>query len=83
MGLKDDIIAKLPESARVTNSKYEGANVILYTSSKDFLTSSGAIIRKLVDEFKKRIEVRADSKLLAAAETVEQAVLKNRNCYYY
>jgi len=76
MGLKDNIIAKLPESARVTKSKYEGANVILYTANKDFLLKSGSSIRKLVDEFKKRIEVRADPKILHPIDSVESEVLK-------
>lgn len=76
MGLKEDIIDKLPSNAQVTGSRYEGANVILYTSSKNFLNNSGATIRKLVDQFKKRIEVRADPKILAPIETVEIEVKK-------
>jgi len=76
MGLKDNIIAKLPADAKVTGSKYEGANVILYTANKEFLLKSGGVIRKLVDEFKKRIEVRADSKILFPAQNVEAEIVK-------
>ncbi len=76
MSIKDQIIGKLPSTAKITSSAYEGANMILYTNSQDFLLNNGQAIRKLVDEFKKRIEVRADSKLLAPTETVETEVMK-------
>lgn len=76
MGLKDEIIKKLPSRYKVTSSYYEGANVILYTSSNEFLNNGGDVIRKLVSEFKKRIEVRADSKLLAPVDIVESEILK-------
>jgi len=75
MGLKDEIIAKLPSNVKISNAKYEGANVVLYTSDKDFLINNGGEIRKLVDTFKKRIEVRADSKLLAPVTEVEKEVM--------
>lgn len=76
MGLKDEIIAKLPSRIKVTSASYEGANVILYTSDKEFLLNGSPTIMKLVNEFKKRIEVRADSKLLANADIVELEITK-------
>jgi len=76
MGIIKEIMSELPSTAKITGSTYEGANIILYTNSKEFLLDNAPMIRKLVDQFKKRIEVRADSKLLAPVDIVEKEVMK-------
>jgi KH/beta-lactamase-domain protein len=63
MTILDEILAKLPRDAAITSSNYEGANIVLYTKNKTFFLHGGDIIKQLVSEFKKRIELRADSSI--------------------
>jgi len=57
-----DIQKKLP---KVINSEnFEGANIVLYTSDIEFFRDNKGKIKELVNEFKKRIELRTDPSLL-------------------
>lgn len=66
------ILEKLPKDSSIVNHSYEGANIVLYTKSKTFFNHGGDIIRHLVGEFKKRIDLRADSSI----RMEEEAALK-------
>lgn len=73
----DEILNKVPKDAKISSSKYEGANIILYTKSKRFFKYGGDIIYKLVEEFKKRIELRADPKLRMPEEKAKKTIKKS------
>jgi KH/beta-lactamase-domain protein len=77
------IIDKIPKSKQISNQSYEGANIILYTKSKEFFNKGIPLIRELVSEFKKRIELRLDPDSLKtekkAEEIVRELVLKSAN----
>ena len=74
MGVLDEILQKLPKDAGITSSAYEGANIVLYTKSKTFFAHGGDIIRQLVSEVKKRIDLRADDSLLKDEEKAEKFI---------
>ncbi len=74
MTLIDEILEKLPSDAMIASHSYEGANIVLYTKNKKFFEHGGDTIRNLVDEFKKRIDLRADSSIRMNAEEVEKEV---------
>ena len=77
----EQILDKLPSDAKIASHSYEGANIVLYTKSASFFKHGGDIIRHLVDEVKKRIDLRADSSLRmneeAANAFVEKMMPKN------
>lgn len=77
MSILDEIMNKIPPDAKITNTCYEGANIILYTKNKSFFLHGGDIIRRLVEDFKKRIELRADSSIRVDEETTLQIVREN------
>ncbi|MBU0962968.1 MAG: beta-CASP ribonuclease aCPSF1 [Nanoarchaeota archaeon] len=52
------------EKSGITESYFEGANIVLYTKNKDFFLDNNGIIRDIVDKVKKRIELRADPSIL-------------------
>ena len=56
------IIEKLHSS--ITEANFEGANIVLYTNNENFFREGEGRIKELVDEIKKRIELRADQKIL-------------------
>jgi uncharacterized protein len=72
----DEILNELPSEAKISDTFFEGANIILYTSSKDFFLNKGDAIRKVVEKIKKRVELRPDPSLCMGIEKAETAIKK-------
>jgi len=70
----DDIKKMLPPGSNISEIRYEGSDIVLYTDSKDFFLDNGDTVRKLVSELKKRIEVRPSSKLFKQPESAEEKI---------
>jgi uncharacterized protein len=62
-----EILKKLPPKS-TSEAGFEGANIVLYTKDKDFFLDNKGIIRELVGEFKKRIELRPDPSITLSEE---------------
>ncbi|MEA3330060.1 MAG: beta-CASP ribonuclease aCPSF1 [Nanoarchaeota archaeon] len=67
-----EITGSLPKV--ISESGFEGANIVIYTDSSDFFISGENQIKELVNKFKKRIELRADKKLLESEEIVKKVL---------
>lgn len=67
-----DIQKELPKS--ITSANFEGANIVLYTDDLDFFRNNDGKIKELVNQFKKRIELRADPLLLKTQEETEKII---------
>ena len=67
-----DIQRELPKI--ISSANFEGANIVLYTDEIDFFRDNNGKIKELVNQFKKRIELRADSKLLKTQEETEEII---------
>ena len=72
----DEINEHLPKNADITTSAFEGANIVLYTKSKDFFLDNNGIIKKIVDIIKKRVELRPDPSLTMDMEKAKDLVEK-------
>ena len=72
----EEILNELPSDAKVSDTYFEGANIIVYTSSKDFFLNKGEVIRKIVQKIKKRVELRPDPSLCMAVEKAEKEIRK-------
>jgi predicted metal-dependent RNase len=48
----------------VSEASFEGANIVLYTKNEEFFKNGEGKIREIVNDIKKRIELRADIKIL-------------------
>ncbi|HLC52645.1 MAG TPA: beta-CASP ribonuclease aCPSF1 [Candidatus Nanoarchaeia archaeon] len=68
-----EIIKVLPEG-KISDAAFEGANIILYTKDKDYFIDNQGTIRKAVQEFKKRIELRPDPSLCLEPEKAEKII---------
>src|SRR3989338_7449191 len=66
------ILEELPKT--VTDAIFEGANIVLYTADKSFVRTGEEKIREVVNKIKKRIELRADQKILASQEETEKTI---------
>lgn len=58
----------------VSDAIFEGANIVLYTEDKDFFKNGEEKIKEIVGKIKKRIELRADEKILANEEETEKTI---------
>ncbi len=62
--------------SKITEAVFEGANIVLYTDNEKFFKEGESQIKEIVNEFKKRIELRADPKILMEQEKVKEEVMK-------
>jgi len=69
-----DVQKELPKV--ISSANFEGANIVLYTNDIEFFRDNEGKIKELVNKFKKRIELRADSSLLKSKEETEK-IIKN------
>jgi len=61
---------------QVKEANFEGANIVLYTDNEKFFKEGEGKIKSIVDEIKKRIELRADTKILMDKDETEKAIRK-------
>ena len=69
MEILDRIKDKL--HGKVKEANFEGANIVLYTDNENFFREGEGEIKRIVDEIKKRIELRADQKILPSKESFQ------------
>lgn len=60
----------------IQEASFEGANIVLYTRNENFFKDDNGKIREIVNDIKKRIELRADTKLLKKKEEVQESIKK-------
>ncbi len=70
-----EILKQLPEG-KISDTAFEAANIVLYTKDKKFFLDNEGEIRKVVDMFKKRIELRPDPSILMDPEKAEREIRK-------
>lgn len=58
----------------ISEASFEGANIVLYTKNEKFFKDDGGKIREIVNDIKKRIELRADIKILKDKDEVEKKI---------
>lgn len=68
-----EILKFLPED-KISEAVFEGANIVLYTKDRDFFLNNEGAIKKVVDEIKKRIELRPDPTIVMDQEDAEKKI---------
>lgn len=74
-----DIIKEMEKrlpAGKVSESAFEGANVVLYTKDPKFFLEGRPKIKELVSEFKKRIELRADPSICRDIDETKEVINK-------
>jgi len=71
-----DILKNIQEqlSEDISEAIFEGANIVLYTTNEKFFREGEAKIKRIVDQIKKRIELRADQKILLDQSKTEKKI---------
>lgn len=73
-----DILKNITEQlqGKIKEASFEGANIVLYTDNENFFKNPEGKIKEIVNQVKKRIELRADSKILMEQEQAEKEIKK-------
>ena len=73
-----DILKKITDrfKDKITDASFEGANIVLYTNNEKFFKEGEGKIKEIVNEIKKRIELRSDQKILLEKEKTEEEIRK-------
>ena len=74
MDILKEIKGRLGE--KVTDECFESANIVLYTNNEKFFKEGEGKIKEIVNEIKKRIELRADQKILLEQSKAEKEIRK-------
>ena len=71
-----DILENIKESlpGSINAAVFEGANIVLYTTDKEFFKTGDSKIKEAVDRIKKRIELRVDKSILASEVETEKTI---------
>ncbi|MCL9815444.1 beta-CASP ribonuclease aCPSF1 [Natronocalculus amylovorans] len=73
--LKTDVEQQIPNDITVTDVKYEGPELVLYTPDPKRFAGDGELVRKLASKFRKRITIRPDPTALTDTTTAEEKIL--------
>ena len=74
MDILKTITEKFP--GKITEANFEGANIVLYTDNENFFKEGERRIKEIVAEIKKRVELRADKKILPEGNETEEKIKK-------
>jgi len=74
--LFEKVKSNLPKEAEISDIKYEGCEIVLYTKSKDFFASDSMLIKNLVTSLKKRIILRPDPSICIDSEKATEIIKK-------
>ncbi|MEK6808990.1 MAG: beta-CASP ribonuclease aCPSF1, partial [Nanoarchaeota archaeon] len=68
-----EILRQLPEN-KISDAAFEAANIVLYTKDQEFLLDNNGAIKRVVDNIKKRVELRPDPSITMAQEIAEKEI---------
>ncbi len=71
----DEVLKQLPKD-KISEACFEAANIVLYTKDKEFFLDNSGMIKKVVDDIKKRVELRPDPSITMDQEKAEKAIKK-------
>src|SRR3989338_9306617 len=71
-----EILSCIPNKEDISETAFEGANIILYTKNKSFLLDNNGLIKDIVDKIKKRVELRPDPSITMDAEDAKKIINK-------
>ncbi len=70
----DEVLKDIPAEVKISDAVFEGADIVLYTKNKEFFLDNKGVIKQIVDNIKKRVEVRADPSILLDMEETKKKI---------
>jgi len=75
LSLLKELDKNLPSDAQISEAKFEGSEMVLYTKNAEFFKQSDQVVRKIVSTLKKRIEIRPDQTITMDVEKAKKKIL--------
>ncbi|MFA4886631.1 MAG: beta-CASP ribonuclease aCPSF1 [Candidatus Nanoarchaeia archaeon] len=72
----DEVMKFVPATAKITDAVFEGANIVLYTKNAEFLLDNQGVVKTIVDNIKKRVELRSDPSMTMEEEKAREKIRK-------
>ena len=72
----EEILKLLPDKSKISDTFFEGANIVLYTKDKEFFLNNNGTIKTIVDTIKKRVELRPDPSICMDQEKAKEEIDK-------
>ena len=72
----DEVLKLLPSEAKISEACFEGSNIVVYTKNKEYFVNPNDSIKKVVDNIKKRVELRADTSLILDQDEAKKIIKK-------
>jgi len=72
----EEVLKLISDPKKISDSVFEGANIVLYTKDKKFFLNNNGAIIKIVDALKKRVELRPDPAITMDIEKAEAMIKK-------
>ena len=76
MNILKELEKSLPQDAEISEIKFEASELVLYTKNQEFFKNSEDLIKQIVSNMKKRIEVRPDLSITMDPEKTKEYILK-------
>lgn len=76
MNILKELEKSITSEAKISEVKFEGSEIVMYTKSKGFFRDSEKTIREVVSKIKKRVEVRPDPTITMDMEKAKKAIEK-------
>jgi len=73
--LKSEIEAEIPSTISITDVKYEGPELVVYTRDPKEFAGDGNLVRQLASKLRKRITVRPDPDVLSRPTEAREKVM--------
>ena len=74
--MRATIEREVPNDISITEVRYEGPELVVYTHDPKRFASDGDLVRRLASKLRKRITVRPDPDVLSRAERAREAVVE-------
>jgi KH/beta-lactamase-domain protein len=74
--LKSKIIGEVPDDISISDVKYEGPELVVYTRDPKKFAQNGDLVRKLASKLRKRITVRPDPDTLSHPESAREEIME-------
>jgi len=71
-----EVLKHIPKKSDIISTCFEGANIVLYTKNIEFFLDNQGIIKNIVDDIKKRVELRPDPSITMDIEKAEEEIKK-------
>ena len=67
---------KMMPADKISAAHYEAANIVFYTTDKEFFLNHAGVVRDVVQAFKKRVEVRPDPSITVDPDQASEIIKK-------